>query len=62
MKLTMIFSAIALMLFTACDSAPSDSGTTEPSTSMPSGCVIRVENNEILASEVCDLDGDVVDQ
>jgi hypothetical protein len=57
MKLTLIFSAIALTLFTACDS-----GTTEPSTSIPSGCVITVEKNEILASELCDLDGDGVDQ
>jgi hypothetical protein len=60
MKLTLIFSAIALMLFTACDSAPSDSGTTEPSTSM--SCVITVEGNEILATKECDLDGDGVDQ
>jgi hypothetical protein len=57
MKLTLIFSAIALTLFTACDS-----GTTEPSTSIPSGCVITVENNEILASGECDLDGDGVGQ
>lgn len=62
MKLTLIFSAIALMLFTACDSVPSNSGTTEPSTSMSSGCVITVEGNEILATKECDLDGDGVDQ
>jgi hypothetical protein len=50
------------MLFTACDSAPSGSSTIEPSTSIPSGCVITVESNEILASESCDLDGDGVGQ
>ena len=62
MKLTLIFSAIALTLFTACDSAPSGSSTIEPSTSIPSGCVITEESNEILASRECDLDGDGVGQ
>lgn len=57
MKPTLIFSAIALTLFTACDSVPSDSGTIESS-----GCIITVENNEILATRECDLDGDGVDQ
>lgn len=62
MKLTLIFSTIALTLFTACDSAPSGSSTIEPSTSMPSGCVITVEDKEIIATKECDLDGDGVDQ
>ena len=62
MKLTLIFSAIALTLFTACDSAPSDSSTIEPSTSVPSGCVFTLEDNEIIATKECDLDGDGVDQ
>jgi hypothetical protein len=29
---------------------------------MPSGCVITVEDNEIIATKECDLDGDGVDQ
>jgi hypothetical protein len=29
---------------------------------VPSGCVITVESNEILASRECDLDGDGVGQ
>lgn len=62
MKPTLIFSAIVLVLFTGCGSVPSDSGTTEPSTSMSSGCIITVEGNEILATKECDLDGDGVDQ
>lgn len=62
MKPTLIFSAIVLVLFTGCGSVPSDSGTIEPSTSVPPGCRFTLENGEIIATKECDLDGDGVGQ